>query len=217
MVMPNKTTRIIIAEDHPTYSFGIQQVLVGIDYIEVVGVVNDGKQLLHFINSIVPDLILMDINMPNLSGIDAAISVKKHYPEVKIIFLTMYQERSIINKCMQYGDGYLSKSSTADELTTAIQKVMSGDIFTLPNAETSSPPGLNQSINDELSKKYKLTKREIELILLLKEGMTTKEIADSLFLSFYTIDTHRKNIFRKLEVKNLAGLINFATQNNIGH
>ncbi|GAB3925983.1 response regulator transcription factor [Mucilaginibacter myungsuensis] len=215
--MNDTPLQIIIAEDHPTYSFGVQQVLIGLEYIKVIGIVSDGKQLLHLINSVIPDLILMDINMPNLSGIDAAISIKKQHPQIKIIFLTMYEERSIINKCLQYGDGYLSKSSTAGELTTAINAVMAGQSFTLLNTNLNTPINKELSVNDELSKKHKLTKREIELILLLKEGMTTKEIAESLFLSYFTIETHRKNIFRKLEVKNLAGLINFATQNKITH
>jgi DNA-binding NarL/FixJ family response regulator len=212
--MIESTINIIVAEDHPTYLIGIEQTLASIKHISIIGKVRDGRQLLRLVYSKPPDLILMDINMPNINGIEAAMQVKKTHPAVKIIFISMYNDKEIIKECMRFGDGYLTKSSTAKELQNTINLVMTGKVvnFVNPIQKQVQEPTF---FADNISKKYKLTKREIELIYLLKEGLTSREIAQNLNLSSFTIETHRKNIFRKLQVNNLAGLISFAIENNI--
>ena len=212
--MKSNVVDIIITEDHPTYSLGIEQSLNNYDHVNIIAKAKSGKELLQILHSKTPHLILMDIMMPGINGIDTAKEVKKLYSYVKIIFVTMYQETQVINQCMKHGEGYISKTTTTEELINVIDTVMSGK-----TSFSSAPlPTFQQeaaSYNDEITKMFKLTKREIELIHLLKAGLSTKEIAQNLFLSFFTIETHRKNIIRKLQVKNVAELISFANKNNI--
>jgi len=211
--MKSDVIDIIITEDHPTYSLGIEQSLNNYDHVNIIAKVSSGKELLQILHSKTPNLILMDIMMPGINGIDTAKEVKRLYSYVKIIFVTMYQEAQVVNQCMKYGEGYISKTTTTEELINVIDTVMSGKTSyrSVPLQNFQLPA----SYNDEITKMFKLTKREIELIHLLKAGLSTKEIAQNLFLSFFTIETHRKNIIRKLQVKNVAELIAFANKNNI--
>lgn len=210
-MLTNNEIHIIIAEDHPAFSVGVEQSLARATHMKVIDKVTNGKQLMQLLNTKVPDLILMDILMPYMNGIEAAKQIQKDFPAVRIIFISMYEENNIIKQCMQYGHGYMPKASTTDELIHIINTVMAGNTCYYNTRQNSLP----QNYNDDLIKKYKLTKREIELIQLLKNGLTTKEVANKLFLSSLTIETHRKNIFRKLEVKNITELIVFALGNNI--
>ncbi|AYL98699.1 response regulator transcription factor [Mucilaginibacter celer] len=211
MILPDTLINIVIAEDHPTFSFGVEQSLARVPNMRIMDKVLNGKQLLQLLNIKKPDLILMDVLMPHMNGIEAAIRIRKDFPAIKIIFISMYEESSVIKQCMQYGHGYIPKASTTDELISVINTVIAGNTY----FHNSKPLLFKQPYNDDLIKKYKLTKREIELIQLLKDGLTTKEIANKLFLSTLTIETHRKNIFRKLEVKNITELIVFALNNQI--
>ena len=206
------TINLIIAEDHPTFSFGIEQNLSNFENISIIGKASNGKQLMQMLNSLTPDLILLDIMMPYMTGIEAAKQIKRKAPFIKIIFITMYEDSHIIEQCKEFGDGYISKSTTVDELIKAINIVVceKGKYFLKSTVKNQI-----DIYDDYLVKKYKLTKREIELIQLLKSGKTTKEIAQNLFLSTFTIETHRKNIFRKLQVKNIAEMISFAINNSI--
>ena len=206
------TINVIIAEDHPTFSFGIEQNLSNFENISIIGKASNGKQLMQMLNSLTPNLILLDIMMPYMTGIEAAVQIKRKAPSIKIIFITMYEDSHIIEQCKECGDGYISKSTTVNELIKAINTVTCENGKYFLKATINSQ---NDIYADDLVKKYKLTKREIELIQLLKNGKTTKEIAQKLFLSTLTIETHRKNIFRKLQVKNIAEMISFATNNSI--
>ncbi len=207
----NNAIQIIIAEDHPTFSLGVEQSLARAGHLKIMDKVANGKQLMQMLNIKTPDLILMDILMPYMNGIEAAKQIQKDFPGIRIIFISMYEERNIIKQCMQFGHGYIPKASTTEELIHIINTVMAGQTYYHNNRQL---PFL-QTYSDDLVKKYKLTKREIELIQLLKNGLTTKEVANKLFLSSLTIETHRKNIFRKLEVKNITELIVFALNNHI--
>lgn len=211
MAANKENINIVIAEDHPTFSFGVEQSLAKVPNMQIIDKVLNGKQLLQLLNIKKPDLILMDVLMPHMNGIEAAMLIRKDFPSIKIIFISMYEESSIIKQCMQYGDGYIPKASTTEELINVINTVIDGNTY----FHFAKPLIFKQPYNDDLIKKYKLTKREIELIQLLKNGLTTKEIAGKLFLSSLTIETHRKNIFRKLEVKNISELIVFALNNKI--
>lgn len=212
MTTPAKNAiQIIIAEDHPTFSLGVEQSLARAGNMKVMDKVSNGKQLMQLLNTKTPDLILMDILMPYMNGIEAAKQIRKDFPGIRIIFISMYEENNIIKQCMQCGHGYIPKASTTEELIYIINTVMAGQTYYHNTRQQPFP----QNYSDDLIKKYKLTKREIELIQLLKNGLTTKEIANKLFLSSLTIETHRKNIFRKLEVKNITELIVFALSNQI--
>lgn len=207
--MNNAEVKIVIADDHQLFADGLEQILTGIEGYKVIDKVTNGKLLLQLMNRTVPDLILLDINMPYMDGLEAAAELKKRTPSIKIIFLSMYYDGKIIVFAKQNKiNGFIIKNTTASELKDAIAKVLNGnDTFLIPENNLPSQP---MTEDEEFTRKLKLSPREIEIIQLIKSGKTTKEIAEKLYLSTFTIETHRKNIFRKLDVKNSAELSAFA-------
>lgn len=203
--------KILIADDHKLFNDGIKSLITNELDIEIIGQVYDGNAVTAFVKKQVPDLILLDINMPLMNGIEVAEILLKNYQNLKIIALTMYAEPKYIKEFQRIGvQGYLLKNASKDELLKTIQAVFLGkkmyDNKLIVN---------NLHSEDSFVKLYNLTKREVEVINLLKEGMTSQAIADKLFLSVFTVDTHRKNILFKLNLKNTADLINFAMENGI--
>ena len=176
-------------------------------------IATDGKELLHLLNKQKPDIVLPDINMPELNGLEAARHIKQTYPAIRLIMLSTYNEDLIVEKAKQYGaNGYLLKNSSKEELLQTIKLVM--------NNQTSFPYRAPKETNlfdkeDNFLKQFNLTKREAEVIQLLKGGCTNQQLADKLFLSIFTIETHRKNIMQKLGLKTPAALIKFILQNNL--
>lgn len=207
------TIKIIIADDHTLFISGLQLLLNDQDWIEVIDIANDGKELLDMLPKAHPDLVLLDINMPVLNGLDTARYIKQTYPFIKLIMLSTYNEEHLIDKAKQTGvNGYLLKNSSKDELLQTISMVM--------NNQTSFPYLQPKEENifdkqDNFLKQFNLTKRETEIILLLKNNFTNQQIADKLFLSIYTVETHRKNIMQKLGLKSPAALMKFIIENNL--
>jgi len=211
--MDQRKISIIIADDHQLFADGVEQILSADSSFDILGKANNGKLLLQMLNRLRPHLILLDINMPYLSGIDAAASIKKSFPETKIIYLTMYHDAKMILQAKQAGiNGFLKKSTTAIELKQVIFSVINGEnVFNIPLQDQP----IENRTDDNFLKRFKLSPREIEIIGHIKEGKTTKEIAEAVFLSSLTVETHRKNIFRKLAISNIAQLLAFAAENGI--
>jgi len=211
--MEQSRISIIIADDHQLFADGVDQILSADPAFEVMAKVDNGKLLLQMLNRLRPNLILLDINMPYLSGIDAAVSIRKNLPDVKIVFLSMYHDAKMIMQAKQNGvNGFLVKNTTAVELKQVIVRVMNGEnVFIVP---TQQPPTENNQ-QDDFLKHFKLSPREIEIIRYIRQGKTTKEIAEAVYLSSLTVETHRKNIFRKLAISNIAQLLAFAAENGI--
>jgi two-component system, NarL family, nitrate/nitrite response regulator NarL len=209
----NNPIQIIIADDHNLFINGLQLLLKEEKDVAVTDIANDGKELLDILGRKQPDMILLDINMPKLNGLEAARYIKQSYPAIKIIILSTYNEEHLVEKAKQYGaNGYLLKNSNKEELLQTIRLVN--------NNQTSFPykapkeSNLTGADNDFL-KQFNLTKRETEIIQLIKQDYTNQQIADKLFLSIYTVETHRKNIMQKLGLKTPAALLRFAIENNI--
>lgn len=198
--------KVILAEDHLLFADGVEQILGSVPGIEVIAKVSHGKLLMQTLNNQIPDLLLLDINMPFMDGLEAARLIKTRLPNIKIIFLSMYWDSKILAFVKEHNiNGFIMKTVMAMDLKEAIQKVINGQtVFLLPEhvhkGEMSYP-------DDEFGKQFKLSPRETEIIKLIKEGNSTKQISELLFLSAHTVETHRKNIFRKLQVKNVAELI----------
>jgi len=205
--------KLFIADDHQMFIDGLKALLKDTHWIEIIGEANNGKEVIEKIEEIQPDVLLLDVGMPELNGIDTTKIIHEKYPAIKIIALTMYDDQYRVSKMMKAGvQGYLLKNTTKHELLEAIDTVQLGEQyihenlkrFTLTNHKTEEQPLIS-----------KLTKREIEIIQLILKSATNKEIADKLFLSELTINTHRKNAMRKLELKNTASLVQFALENNL--
>lgn len=203
---------IVIVDDHPIVIQGLKMMLENQKYFHIAGTFNDGAEIRNFIKTNEADIVLLDITLPDSNGIELCAEIKKMRPETSVIMLSNRSERSIIMQCIQNGaSGYLLKNATIDELHSCIRGALSGNIvFCNEVKEIISKPSQN-----ELSGIPRLTKREKEILKLLTEGKTSVAIAEELFLSPLTVDTHRKNIIQKFQVKNVAELINVAVQNNL--
>ena len=210
--------RILIADDHKLMADGIKGALSGVPGFEVTAAVYNGLQVLeHLIKSEV-DLILLDIDMPEMNGIDCAKEVLKNYPGIKICILTMHYERSLIRNFIGMGvKGYMLKTIQKDELLYAIDLICKGGEYfnadvtkALLNEEPKAQPTAARMHENII-----LTLREKEIIKLIAEGLTNIQIGEKLFISARTADVHRTNIMKKIDVHNVAGLVRFAFQHGL--
>lgn len=211
--------RILIADDHQLIIDGIKMHLANVRQIKIVAEATNGKEALTLLKKIPVDLVLMDVDMPVMNGFDTTRAITLQFPAVKIIALTMFDEKSIILKMMQAGaKGYLLKSVKKEELLQAITTVMEGKEYFSSDVHTA----LAQKTIDVLASKVQqqqltvpLSSREMEIIKLIAQGLTSKEISEKLFISVKTAETHRTHIMRKIDAHNVAGLIKFAIQNGL--
>lgn len=205
--------RLIITDDHPVIREGIKLILANESDIELVAVVGDGLELLKKLEKTETDVILMDINMPGMNGIDATQRVKKNYPNIKVLCYSQYDEKRFVKQILKRGaNGYLLKNASAKELVKAIKMVHSGGIYLseeLPNIFTEKPKRRSNYLFPEL------TTREKDVLNEICVEKNNNEIAETLFISHNTVETHRSNLLLKVGVKNTAGLVKWAIQNEI--
>jgi DNA-binding NarL/FixJ family response regulator len=198
--------KIFITDDHYMIIEGIRSLFLGDDTLEWTGHAMNAESCLAFLKQQQPDVILMDINMPDKSGIELCKEVKTLYPSIKIIALSSFDQQSFIQKMLDNGaSGYVLKNATKHELKEAIATVMSGRIFLSKEAAVAIKKAKDSGMPV-------ITKREKEVLLLISDGLTNTAIADKIFISVTTVDTHRKNLLRKFEAKNTATLIKLAAQ-----
>jgi DNA-binding NarL/FixJ family response regulator len=198
--------RLFITDDHYMIVEGIRSLLQYEKDIEWLGHAMSAGSCMAFLQHQQPDVILMDINLPDKSGIELCKEVKEKYPLIHIIGLSSFNQQSFIQKMIDNGaSGYALKNATREELIEAIETVMSGQKFLSHEAATTI-------LKNEDSKMPVITRREKEVLLLISEGMTNHEIGEKLFISTTTVDTHRKNLLAKFEAKNTATLIRMAAQ-----
>lgn len=208
------TTKIIIADDHTLFADGLEQIVQSLEAFEVIAKVTDGKMLLQKLNAAIPDIILMDINMPWLNGMEAAEKIAQQFPQIKIIFISMYSNAQLIEQAKILGArGFIMKNITAPELKETIISIKNGAVV-YAGLTAASNDAIPQT-DDPFLLQYKLTPKEVQIIKLIKEGNATKQIAALLELSTYTIETHRKNINRKLNVRSTAELTAITHKFNI--
>jgi DNA-binding NarL/FixJ family response regulator len=210
--MKNKI-KLVIADDHMLFIDGLKLLLGEETDMELINVANDGKELLEIIPRQLPDVVLLDINMPKINGLDAIRYIKQSYPAIMIIMLSTYNEDHLIDKAKQNGaNGYLLKNSGKEELLLTIRLVAGGQAcfpYLSPKIDNEFTAG------DSFLKRFNFTRRESEILQFIKTGYTNQQIADKLFLSIYTVETHRKNIMQKLSLPNPAALMKFIIENNL--
>lgn len=209
-----KMTKILIADDHQLFNDGMKMMLSAEDNLQIVGQVFSGKDVLDAVHRMQPNVVLMDINMPHLNGLEAAEKLLKNYPAVRIIMLTMYSDRKFVEDCQRMGvPGYILKNSGVDEVLTAIETVLAGKRYYDPKLTKSTTH--HQHADDSFQKQFQLTKREIEIISLVGQSFTNDEMAEKLFLSVATVKTHRNNINLKLGINKPADLVKFAVEHGL--
>ena len=201
---------VVLADDHVMFREGIRKIIERIEGVAVSGEVDDGIQLLEHLKNSQPDLVILDISMPNLRGLEAIREIKKLYPRVKIVVLTMHRKKEFIRQALVDGaDGFLLKEDPGGQLIRAMEAVRKGEKFLSP---LISGDLISLALAEEQTDQ--LTIREREVLKLLAEGKKNQEVADILFISPNTVRRHRYNIMEKLNLKNTAELVKYAIDQN---
>lgn len=202
---------LLIADDHQVVIDGLRSLLSLEADFNVVGEALNGKMVLEALKDQKVDVVLLDINMPVMDGIETAKLMREHYPDVKILILTMYNKPEFIRNILEAGaSGYVLKNAGKEELIDAIRKVEKGEeYFSISVTKTM----MESFRSGSDSNKVVLTKRERGVLTLIAEGDKTSEIAEKLLISTHTVDTHRYNLLSKLNIKNTAGLVRYAIKN----
>jgi len=213
-------TKVLLVDDHKWVRQGFKLALESKFDINIVGEAGDGNEAIEKTKELIPELILMDINMPNLNGIEAAKQIREFNKDVKIIILTMLDNERFIFEALTAGiNGYIYKDSEITELAKAIEQVMEGeDYFNKEVTKKIIDYHTGKNISEfyqETTQSNPLTKREMEVVKLVSEGYTSKVIAEKLFISPFTVVKHRKNIIKKLSAKNFNEVISYAIANGL--
>jgi DNA-binding NarL/FixJ family response regulator len=210
-------TKILLVDDHKILRDGICSLLKGYDDIEVIGEAPDGKTALQMVNELLPDLVIMDISMPDMNGIDATRRILNEHPDVKVIALSMHHDKQFVSEIFRAGaSGYLIKDSAFDELDHAIRIVMNGKTYINPQIASLVVESLISQSSMSPSQSFSLlTEREREVLQLIAEGRSTKQIAYDLHVSSKTVESHRRQVMGKLNVRSVAELTKFAIREGL--
>lgn len=204
-----KATRVLIVDDHPMVAEGIQSILETYSDIEVIGTLTNGQEAVDQVQSLNPDVILLDLNMPVLNGLSATEIILERLPQTRIVILSMHDSSEYISTALSHGAlGYILKDVPTEEIKTAIDTVMEGNRYLCTGATESLSPNTQDG-------REPLTSREQTILLELAQGKSNKEVAVNLDISVRTVETHRKNIKRKLGISSTAGLTRYAMEHGV--
>jgi two-component system, NarL family, nitrate/nitrite response regulator NarL len=202
--------KVLIVDDHPMVLEGMRSMLAQINFVYISGTAGNAYEAIQIIKTTSPDIVITDINMPEISGIELALKIKKEFPAIKIIAMSTFKERSYISQMIQNGaSGYLVKSASKEEIEEAILSVHEGKLY------MSLDINLSTADKEDLNAVPVLSSREKEVLQLIADGMTNPQIASKLFISLHTVDSHRKNLLTKFAVNNTANLIKLAAKHNM--
>ena len=208
---------IVIAEDHTILRQGLRALLSSDPDFEIVGEAEDGRVAVRLVETLSPDLLLMDLSMPRMTGMEAITEIKKRSPATKIVVLTVHKGEEYILSALKAGaDGYVLKDAGHDELVTALKNVLAGKRYLSPDISEKVIGGYLEGKRSLKAAPWDtLTQREREILKLIAEGYKNKEIAEHLFISLKTVEKHRSNLMRKLDLHNTAALTAFAMEKGI--
>ena len=206
-------TRILIADDHGVLRGGLRNLLSPESDLDVVGEAEDGAQAVQLARQLRPDLILMDISMPNLGGIEALKQLGEVLPDTKVLMLTVHEDESLLRKAIQAGaSGYVVKRAAESELINAIRTVIKGDIYIHPAMTRALLKGFAPARVTKNLSAHTLTQRELEVLRLIARGYTNVQIAERLSISARTVEGHRANLMSKLDLHSRMELVEYAEQ-----
>ena len=204
----NAAIKVLLADDHPLVQDGIRIRLEEVEDIDVIGVANDGKELLAKAQQLQPDIIIADISMPHINGLEATRLLSESQPKIKVLILTMHDNREYMQNAIDSGaQGYILKDQPAHEMIAAVRAIYQG--------KQHFCTSLTSSLNKTKRSPNELTKREKAILIELLDGLNNKKIADKLSISVRTVECHRANIYRKLDTHSISGLIRYAKKHGI--
>lgn len=202
--------KLLVVDDHPMVLEGLRSMLMQISFAELVATVMNAYEAMEAIGKFRPDIVITDINLPEVSGIELTAKIRKEYPKTRVIAMSTFNERSYVTQMLQNGaDGYLVKNATKEEIEEAILCVYEGKMYM--SVETN----LSASEKKEIKNIPVISSREKEVLVLIAEGFTNAQIAEKLYISVYTVDSHRKSLLTKFSVNNTASLIKLAAKYNL--
>lgn len=208
--------RIVVADDHQLFREGLVNLLEGDDAIQVIGEAENGKDAIEKVFELKPDILLTDIAMPEMNGMEATRHLKKRLPEVKIIALSMHSDKQFVKGMLEAGtDAYLLKNCTHQQLLEAVHSVYNGKKYLSEDITELVISGYLDGSNVVDDKYAELSEREKEIFLLLAEGVSTREIGEKLFISVKTVGTHKQNILEKLDLKNNSDIVKYALKKGL--
>jgi len=213
-----KKIKILIADDHALIRDGVRSLLSKNKELVVAGEASNGTDAVEMYHTLKPDLMILDISMPDINGMEVAQRILKSDTEAKIIILSMYDDEDYIDQCMEYGvKGYVVKNETGDELDFAVKNVLKGQNYFSSQVQKVIFRKYSSHVSRRKQKEsdVKLTSREVEIIRLIAEGFTSQQMADKLFISPRTVETHRANLMKKLIAKNAIELVRKAREMQI--
>lgn len=214
-----KKIRILIVDDHPLARFGIRNQLRGAEDIIIVGEAEDGEAALQKTKELHPDVIILDLFIPIVSGFEVTKIVRKDFPDTHVLILTAYEQEEYLFQSLEFGaEGYLLKSAEKEELISAVRAVVKGDKAFSPRIKEIIVKGYLSKRDEKKttqSSSVSLTAREKEILELVSQGLTNQQIAQKLFISSRTIDTHRTNIMHKLGFHDVAHLVRYAIEHGL--
>jgi len=209
-------TGVLLCDDHTLFREGIKAILRDVPSMEIVGEAEDGREAVSKAQQLRPDVILMDISMPNLNGFDATARILRVNPRIRVLILTMYEEEEVITRCLTAGaSGYLLKDAPRAELILAIDTVKRGGQYLSSRALKKVVNEHVRGAKNAATDYERLSAREREVVKLLAEGLTLKEIATRLGLSVKTVDNHKTNMMRKLDLHDRTEVIKYAIQRKL--
>ncbi|PHS53056.1 MAG: hypothetical protein COB01_05775 [Lutibacter sp.] len=204
--------KIVICEDHPIYAQGIVDFLK--NHFSDIAVFSNGIEVLDYVVKNEVDILLLDLNLPEMNGIEVVQELKKRNHKIKIVIISMYNDKMLINKCKKLGvEAFCNKQVSNSELLMILNNLREGEFLIDSSIKEKNRNNFQKHLLENFEKKIKLTNREIELIELFSKGLSSKEIANQLNVSYFTVDTHKKNIFKKMNINSTVELVKFYYEN----
>jgi DNA-binding NarL/FixJ family response regulator len=208
--------RVVLADDHALMRAGIRALLQSIAGVEVIGEASDGAQVLELLKALPPDILLMDIAMPGQSGLETAARVAREFPDVRVVILSMHANEEYVCQAIRAGAaGYLLKDAEPGELERALRTVATGESYLTPAVSKHVIADYLRRVGGEKGTHQPLTARQREILQLIAQGKTTKEIARLLEISAKTVETHRTQLMERLEIHDIAGLVRYAIREGL--
>ena len=208
--------RILIVDDHAILREGLRAMLGYYDDIEVVGEAQDGAEALSQVDELRPDIVLMDIAMPGMNGLEATRAIRERFPDTRVLILTQHEDPQYVLPLMQAGaSGFVSKRALGADLINAIRVVAQGEIFLYPTAATTIVQEMRRLRDSATTTPESLTPREVEILTHIVEGKTNAQIAVDLSISVKTVEWHRANLMSKLDVHSVADLVRYALEHEL--